>query len=676
MTAATADLKLLAELSDHDLRIAPASVMSSAVSIRDWIRSNSGIETDGLIVDPEVAADAGVAEVLASVRRERPRMPIDLGRDYSISSEADLSLRVARMILGRLGESFRILPFYTEAGNRSFRQVISRMIGRVDSYEVMPGGGSGVPPDLLLFVVLPGTTPAGHQRLMDGLRQTIGGSSRVALAELTTDKGSKDRLFANLRKERWVDRLAGLASSDPASLRNDEDAAARTLAQSVLFLAGIRSMRDDFNRLHRIELARVRLLFTRCLQDYGYPLIVRPTLGPMAGELGLADFERLVLARLQPLASEIFNEQFRRNIHSTRLVTGEWARFEIGLLQQLRLRPPVIVSGNVSPGIRVSIHLAPLMQPGNLPQTGAVWEISNAELDQRLRDRWREVPWERFATGTARVAVSFHDNQGRAVDSPDGYRLRSRVNRTTRRIDIFATTDRGRGYAINHLARLGARGELERDLDLAESPHFTVRGIVDNRGGEWSLRERLDLIKLLGRLRMNRYLLVLPPGATAISAESVLQIERAAAISFVELEVIAKLPLHTRPLAPEDAVPCFASVRDPAISTPLEMNGAVLIQAFGPPYSAWLRLASLAELAWSPGGYRPERGAEYLLAGEEPETIERWRQLLPNATDCQPGQPLTLTPPAANLIPRNGRRVLSLLRGELREISRQLSSRR
>lgn len=675
VTAATADLKLLAELSDHDLSVAPPSAMRSSVSIREWIRSNTGIETDGLIVDPEVAADPGVAEVLASVRRERPRLPIDLVRDYGISSEADLSLRLARMILRRLGESFRILPYYTavytEAGSGSFRQVISRMIERVDGSEAAPGDGGGAPPDLMLFVVLPGTTPAGHQRLVDGLRQTINGNVQVALADLTAEREAKERLFIALRQERWIDRLAGIASSDPDSMRYSENAAARTIAQAVLFLAGVRSMRDDYDRLHRMDHARVRLLFTRCLRDYSYPLVVRPTLG----EVAAANFEPVVLASLQPLASEIFNEQFRRNIHATRLVTGERARFEIALLQRLRLRTPVVGSDKVTPGILVSVHLAPLSQPGNLPQRGAVWEISNEELDQRLRDRWREIPWERFPTGAARVVVTFHGNQGSVVGSSESYRLRSRANRTTRRIDIFAATDRGRAYAISHLARLGAGGELERDLDLAESPQFAERGIVDNRGGEWSLRERLDLVKLLGRLRMNRYLLVLPAGGAAISAESVLQLERAAERSFIELEVVDEPPPHSRPLAPEDAVPCFASIRDPAVIRPVEMRGAMLTQVFGPPYSASLRLAAVAELAWSSGGYRPERAAEYLLVGEDPETIGRVQQLLPIATDCQPGKVLALTPSAANLIPRNGRRFLSLLRGELLQISRPISSR-
>jgi hypothetical protein len=89
--------------------------------------------------------------------------------------------------------------------------------------------------------------------------------------------------------------------------------------------------------------------------------------------------------------------------------------------------------------------------------------------------------------------------------------------------------------------------------------------------------------------------------------------------------VADKIPPDTRKFTPENVAPCFAPVRGLA-SVPLatvaeasRSNGA----ASWPCHSTWLRIASIAELAWNPAGYRAERSAEYLLAGEGPEINEK-----------------------------------------------------
>jgi hypothetical protein len=74
------DLKTLAELADHDLQLAPGGPQSSPESIHrvdgDQLRR---IETDGLIVDPEIAGTERVDDTLAMVRRQRPYLPDRLG---------------------------------------------------------------------------------------------------------------------------------------------------------------------------------------------------------------------------------------------------------------------------------------------------------------------------------------------------------------------------------------------------------------------------------------------------------------------------------------------------------------------------------------------------------------------------------------------------------------------
>ena len=653
------DLKTLAELADHDLQLAPGGPQSSPESILEWIRINSGIETDGLIVDPEIAGTERVDDTLAMVRRQRPYLPIDSARDPATGIEAGLSLRLARMISHRLGESARILPFYTEAGHGSVRQTISRMIEQVGAAEIRPDDRASGPPDLLLFVVLPGTTSAGHERLVDGVRRSLGRNIRVAIADLTTDRASKERLFALLRQERWIDRLAGIAGSDPERLERTGDAAARAIAQAVLFTASIHSLRDDENQLGRIDRARARLLLIRCLREFSYPLHVRPSLSGV----GPSEIERLARTQLESLAVELFNEQFRRNLHTTRLVTGRQVQFEISLLQQVRFRFSAKDTALAAPEIFPTIHLAVTVAPA---QSGREWEVTNDALDQRVRERWTQIPWGRYETGAKRVLVTFRGAPADAVDSPEGYRLRFRLNRKTPRVDISATTDRARVYALNRLARLGAGGNLTADIDLTESPQFAERGIVDDRGGEWSLRERIDLINLLGRLRMNRYVLVMPEGLPRITADSLARLQQAAERAFVDLTVADKIPPDTRKFTPENVAPCFAPVRGLAsvpLATVAEASRSMLVQPAGPAYSTWLRIASIAELAWNPAGYRAERSAEYLLAGEGPEINERFRPLVGVGDDCVPGKLPALA--ITDMIPGNGRRTLSLLRGEL-----------
>lgn len=670
LTAASNNLKLLAELTDHSLQTTPYGARQSERTIADFIKTASSIENDGVIFDPRIGADPRFLQVLATLRRHRPRLAIDTEQSIFNDSEADLSIRLTRMICRRLGESIRILPFYTESGGASIRLQVSRMIAAVGGIEVAAGDRLNAPPDLLLFVVLPGTTPTGHQRLIDGIRLTIGSNTRVAIADLTNDRESRARLFAALRHERWVDRLAALAGSDTSTGRSDDNTTARAISQAVLFLAGYRSLRDDEDRLYRIDRSRVRLLFARCLEDYVYPLNVRPLILTQIQEgVAIADIENEATARLLPQANALFNEQFRRNIHATRLVNGGRTSFEISILQQLRLRFSSGAVNNSRLEILPSIHLATLSWPWRQNRDQSRWEVKNDDLDVRLRDWWHQIPWESFAVGSEKVEVTFRDEPRGVAGSLEGYHIRSRKSRSMRRIEIFAATDQSRSYAISQLARLGASGSLAQDLEVSESPRFVERGVVEDRGGEWSLQERVDLISLLGRLRMNRYVLVVPPTETTISAESVALLQDAAKRAFVNLTVVQSPPAGVAALAPFSALPCLAPVKDlPSITPPPGTGaaGSVLLHLAGPPYTSWLRLASAAELLWDPEHYRRDLSAHYLLVGEDADTIQKFRQVFPDLADCQPG--LKLPPSALAASPRNGRRVLSLLRGELQQL--------
>jgi hypothetical protein len=142
----------------------------------------------------------------------------------------------------------------------------------------------------------------------------------------------------------------------------------------VIHFTAMKALRNDVDRIHRIDRAQVTLLFTRYLEDWGYNLIVLPKLDEYVqkqlkappDKLGqhVEAAEKFAFAQLQPIADELFEEQFRRNSHAILLTNGERAQFRISLLQRLLVR---LDSQKTSePEIKQSIHT---FYEGNLQPT-------------------------------------------------------------------------------------------------------------------------------------------------------------------------------------------------------------------------------------------------------------------------------------------------------------------
>ena len=668
--------RLLAEVADHDLVTPSAGVARRPADLLAWILDNVGVNfglgTDGLILSWERINAAGRSEsdrLLNQIRQQRPRLPVFLivekglppealdhlqsGRVDLIACSADeklapettgkiirfddpaelLPLLIARMVNLRFGESPRIYPVYSPANaiagaandQLSGSQLISnqiksqiknqvrRQIGAIGATEFVPGPAAGTP-DIILFIQLPGSSEVTLRSMIAGLEETIERNVRVAILDLTTDRESKERLFVELQRRRWLDRLAGFAASKPAeapAIMADSISSARAISQSSLFLVAIHSLRDDLDRLYRTDRAQVRLLFSRYLTDYIYQLRIRDDLEsdyrPGSAENSADKLEGRALQQMQPLATTLFNEQFRRNIHATRLASGDRAQFEIRLFQQLRLRPfittvPEGSRSTIDVEVAPAIHLAYL---GNIPFTKISWELTNDDPDPRLVNRWLEIPWGRFETGAERVLVTFRLDQKFASGFPDassqGYRIRNRRSRATRLIEIIAGSNQGLFYGLNRLEQFGGTGQLSRDLDLTESPRNHARGIIEARQGSWSLRERLDLIAFLGRNRLNSYTILIN-AATEISEPAKAQLRRAADASFVNLTIRQSPPndssLH-RVLSSDDSRFCSTSV-SPQAPTESSRDSEITFQLSGTPYALWPILTLAAEAAWGP----------------------------------------------------------------------------
>jgi len=277
-------------------------------------------------------------------------------------------------------------------------------------------------------------------------------------------------------------------------------------------------MRDDLSRLRRIDTAQVTLLLNRYLAEWAYASQVRPLLDAFARdqlrveaeELG-ANAERaaaFAYERLKPIADEIFNEQFRRNVHAILLSRGERVIFEVHTFQRLQVR---FSTGKSSEAEIILSLLVPQITFPELPRSAAAraeWSLTTNQADERIAKRIDSVVWEDFKTDAESVEVSIRilPQASPQNASPESYRIISDRKRRTRRIEITAPARQGAFYALAKLEQMGANGELVRDFQLGESPSFSRRGIVEGfYGAPWSHRDRLDALNFLGRVRMNRY---------------------------------------------------------------------------------------------------------------------------------------------------------------------------
>ncbi|MFZ4986236.1 MAG: DUF4127 family protein, partial [Blastocatellia bacterium] len=730
--------RLLAEVADHDLVTPSAGVARRPADLLAWILDNVGgnfgLGTDGLILSWERINAAGRSEsdrLLNQIRRQSPRLPVFLivekglppealdhlqsGRVDLIACSADeklapdmtgkilrfndpaelLPLLIARMVNLRFGESPRIYPVYSPANaiagtandQLSGSQLISsriknqvrRQIVSIGATEFVPGPAAGTP-DIILFIQLPGSNEVTLRSMIAGLQETIERNVRVAILDLTTDRESKERLFVELQRRRWLDRLAGFAASEPAeapAIMADSISSARAISQSSLFLVAIHSLRDDLDRLYRTDRAQVRLLFSRYLTDYIYQLRIRDDLEsgyrPGSAENSAEKLEERALQQMQPLATTLFNEQFRRNIHATRLASGDRAQFEIRLFQQLRLRLFIMTvpkgsRSRIDVEVAPSIHLAYL---GNIPFTKISWELTNDDPDSRLVNRWLEIPWGRFETGSERVLVTFRLDQKFGSGFPDasqGYRIRNRRSRATRLIEIIAGSNQGLFYGLNRLEQLGGTGQLSRDLDLTERPRNQARGIIEAHQGSWSLRERLDLIAFLGRNRLNNYTILINP-ATEISEPAMAQLRRAADASFVNLTIRQSLPngsSSNRVLSSDDSRFCSTAV-SPEAPTESSQDSEISFQLSGTPYALWPILTLAAEAAWDPATFDASAAIDHFLAAEG-GGLRGLRATSPATASGIDRRQDCIDLPILNPDhrPTSGRRTAALIRGELK----------
>lgn len=558
--------KQLAQIADHQLITPPVEMLTDSTALLRWTQSFDFAETDGVLLalDPMLGntqAEA-VKTWLKGVRASRPNLPIYASvtgertplalqlieanlLDFLLVAQTapELAQQIAarrwqhrvglsdnvetatvllqiRLFNRRFGFTPTVAAIFSNPPAPSLRQTITAQINALGGLEVTQGQRA----DLYLFVHTAQTAPNVTSGFANALDRAANDSVRCAVLDLTHESASQEALLNNLRQRKLLDRLSSYASA--ATPANTSQALTRALAQPAAWLISIKFLRDDVERLRRTERSQVALSLASYLRDWAYPVHVRPALNNFlrtarqpatesTAEIEAA--EAFALSALKPYADKLFAEQFRRNTHAVLLATGERAEFEITLLQRLQMRLNGLTAEALAdPEIRPFVHLAHL---GNfLPQPAlprAQWDFTNTNgLDERLITRFAVVNWQVFKTDAEAVELSVKLNQNAPANPAnsanaaisESYSIRSRRNGQTRRIEISASNVQGAFYAFGKLEQMGVNGQLAQDVNLTETPDFAQRGLIERfADAPWTPRERLEWLRFLGRVRMNRY---------------------------------------------------------------------------------------------------------------------------------------------------------------------------
>src|SRR5262249_43663800 len=159
---------------------------------------------------------------------------------------------------------------------------------------------------------------------------------------------------------------------------------------------------------------------------------------------------------------------------------GERVSFETEMIQrfQTRFNSPKTSEAE----ILVSCYVPQVNFP-ELPQSfqQAEWRFTSNQIGERIQKRIDPVLWEEFKTGAEIVEVNIKIQPQN--ESPESYRISSTRKKKTLRIDITAPAEQGVFYALGKLEQMGTSGSLTKEFQIAESPSFPRRGIVEGFSG-------------------------------------------------------------------------------------------------------------------------------------------------------------------------------------------------
>lgn len=716
--------RMIAEIADHDLLTPPVRLLDDPDKLDLWLREFNLFDIDGIIISLERMTDREGntrTAILDFIRRTRPGLQIygftateglvrqslrlvdegklDLlliagdrqspaamsgenaaAREGRVmledNPESSTTLLVTRMLNRRFGYSPRIMSVFginVDAGTREkVLRTQNQVIAKVGAIGGTISGGTAPAPELIVYLHLSGLNDRDRAAFVQSINTALEKNLRVVLVDLAAEPESRHALMASLRQMKLLDRLSGYAGragvDEPVG-----DVVTRAIGQASAFLLAIRFLRDDLDRVRRIDRSQIRLLISRYLSDFSYPLTISGEIRNHArtalnmSRLSASDERLLDYAseRVRAAAEELFNDQFRRNVHATLLSSGLRAQFEVRLLQrvQTRIYPSrgdESIEIEITPSVYL-VHLGNLSTP-LLPER-AYWELVG-DIDDRILRRWEEINWLRFKVDAESVEMRIRIDEKRKdlPESDEGYQIANRLSRGKRRIEITSRAPAGAFHALSRLEQLGIEGRLASEFQMTESPAVDDRGALDDFAGRWSDRDRADLMTWLGRFRMNNYYLL----STGLDEERIARLLRKADENFLSLTVVVEgrsgdeisreitelaafgvrrfaLPAGTDQAAASSATEAARrsgaglKIMPPALPVtlcawnPPASRASGVVARFDSLQTSLPGLSSAADYAWNGNGYSPEssftRSFELLYDERSREAVTQWNNL-------------------------------------------------
>ncbi len=389
----------LARVADHDLLLPPFDLVegrndaASRERLGQWIKTIDYTKINGMII----AIRDSSAEMIKGLRAQHPQLPI---YGYGTSSqtiielvaagslnfaivspedqsgvarleaqivERNLSDRIlvepkpesssvaliARMLNYRFKVSPRVMTIFSSpAGSvrdnsgdpRDFAEIVVSKVNQINGVVFQSPNDSTAHADILFFIHTPGTSEQQRTLTADTIAEAVSKGYRVAFADAAGSAAATDQMLEELRKRKLLDQLASWAACAPAG-----KAIGIALAHASARAGGLKFLRNNTDRVQRLERAQVEFILGRLLVDWAYEIKVRPKIEAVyketaANDSGNADVhekaESIASTEVRVLAAKLFDEQFRRSIHTVLLNSGERAYFEVRALQRFSLHLP------------------------------------------------------------------------------------------------------------------------------------------------------------------------------------------------------------------------------------------------------------------------------------------------------------------------------------------------
>lgn len=200
--------------------------------------------------------------------------------------------------------------------------------------------------DYTFYVNAPQQTETEFQAFLEKLVADVKNNRKVAIADVLYRVwgGGDARIVERLGREKLLDHVIGYASWGTPG-----NAIGTVIPQANMYVFARRKLFDNPELAKKSEAANVKFLFHRWVGDYGYHVLVRPSVNKYARQdlkIEVDEFDRptyekfnqIIIERMKPITEQFFNEHFKNRFYQT----GKNANDGIILreMQNLQIRLP------------------------------------------------------------------------------------------------------------------------------------------------------------------------------------------------------------------------------------------------------------------------------------------------------------------------------------------------